>query len=132
MQTKLIQLRLKPSKLALIATIGVVAAACSWVILVPAFNKTAWLVITLTTTCWLIKYLYFPHYQLDILVEEGKIVLWDEGAPQIAQLIKAQQLSFLVTLLSLALPSKQITIPVFIDSVKLTQYKALRVFLLWY
>ncbi len=70
-------------------------------------------------------------YQLEIYPNGNKIRIYKNNRYYTAQLVKCRQLSFLLTLITLKYNDRTITFFIFMDSLSLTKYKNLRMFLQW-
>ena len=126
MQSKLINIAPKASKLAFL-----------WLFFVSS------MVISISYYCnsylgFLFLLIYFParmlrltNYELEIDTIKDELILHHRNQLYSAQLIRCRQITFLLTLITIGYAKKVITLPIYIDSIPLNQYKDLRMFLQW-
>lgn len=79
---------------------------------------------------WLIKCVLISKHQIEILANNTTL-LWHKNKAHAAEIIKLQQITFLLTIITLKIQHNNIIVPIFIDSINLKQYKKLRTLLLW-
>ena len=73
----------------------------------------------------------FKCFHLDILTQEDKLIFWVKQHPYIANLVSYQQLSFILTLVTIQYNNKTITLPFWIGITPISEYKKLRAYLSW-
>ena len=70
-------------------------------------------------------------YQLDIDTANSQFTLYKNNKPYEVVLINCCQITFLLTMITLKYNNSKITLPVYLDSVPINEYKNLRMFLQW-
>jgi hypothetical protein len=116
----------------------------------PGISKI-WLSVVLSASIIIIVFsLYFSNYlgmvfiivyflalflrqncQLDIDTSLNTFTLRKNGYTYSAKLINCRQITFLLTIITLQYGKHSINLPIYMDSIKLTEYKNLRMFLQW-
>lgn len=126
MQTKLVVL--KPKLSILVPIFFILVDISVWHYQPSLFE----FIITLAVEIWLYQYISPSPYQLDLLTNENKLILWFKQQPHLAKIVKYKHISFICTWLTLNYNNnKTISIFIFIDSVSLVRYKQLQNFLIW-
>lgn len=140
MQTKEIILNLRPSKLPLIAIISTFILAIFVMNYLPGLKIWTWVFIAITSTYWLYKYLTYPYYQIHIKTSSGDINIRKTPSLYTAptytvNLVQVKSIAWWITIVKFAVivdqKIRKVTVPVFMDSIPLKQYKSFRMFTLW-
>jgi hypothetical protein len=93
------------------------------------FIITCMLVITFF---WLLRLIFFKHYQFKICSKQNSLTLCYNNAVEIVTYKKFYEITFLLTILYLKTPNHIKIIPIFIDSMPIKHYKQIRVYLRWH
>ena len=151
MQTKEIILNLKPSKIPLFAITLIFVLAILTMHYLPKLKVGLWIIIAVISIYWLYKYLTYPFYQININTHSHNFQIHSTQSffkpagvntkntahadSNTANLIQVKSIVWWITIVKLAVvidqKVKKITIPVFMDSIPLKQYKTFRMFILW-
>lgn len=96
----------------------------------PSAKPLIIIVVSCLLLLWLTKCILISKYQIEIL-ENNTTLLWHKRKARTAEIVKPCQITFLLTIITLKTLQNNITIPIFIDSTNIKQYKKLRARLLW-
>jgi hypothetical protein len=125
MQTKLINIKPRLSKIWLVATLLISLIIISISIFFASY--LGFIFITLYFLAFSLR----AKYQLYIDTKNSKFTLYKNNKAYEAILINCHQITFLLTMITLKYSNSKITIPIYLDSVPINEYKNLRMFLQW-
>ena len=125
MQTKLISIKPKLSKIWL--------ATCllfSLLIISISIYLGSYLGI-IFVALYFLAFSFRAKYRLDIDTENSKFILYKNNKTYEVMLSNCRQITFLLTIITLSYNNTKTTLPIYLDSIPITQYKNLRMFLQW-
>ncbi|MCC2645310.1 MAG: hypothetical protein K0R94_1088 [Burkholderiales bacterium] len=127
MQSKQINLRLKPSKLPLIALFLIFV--CGYIIsrYIPGLRYIVSGVFIVFCLLWLYRYLNFKEFTLIINTGNNTIIL--NNSP--VQAIKFWHICWWLSVIHLTVSGKMQTIYLFVDSATFKQYKSFKIYSQW-
>lgn len=125
MQTKLISIKPRLSKIWLATYL-----LFSLTIIIISIFLSSYLGI-IFVTLYILAFSFRPKYQFDIDTESSKFTLYKNNKAYDALLINYRQITFLLTIITLSYNNSKITLQIYIDSIPITQYKNLRMYLQW-
>ena len=132
MRSQELVLNLQPSKIPLLVIILIFMLAILVMHYVPPLKISMWLFIATVAIYWLYKYLTYPYYQIQINTRSRAIQITSTQAHMV-NLLQVKSIAWWLTIVKFVVINNQrtITIPVFMDSLTLKQYKSFRMFTLW-
>ena len=125
MQTKLINIKPRLSKIWLFATLLISLIIISISIFFSSYLGFIFIAL------YFLAFSLRAKYQLEIDTQNSKFTLYKNTKPYEALLINCRQITFLLTMITLQYNNSKITLPIYIDSVPINEYKNLRMFLQW-
>ncbi len=125
MQTKLINIKPHLSKIWLVATLLISLVIISISIFFASYLGLIFIAL------YFLAFSLRTQYKLDIDTENSKFTLYKNNKSYEALLINCRQITFLLTMINLEYNNSKITIPIYLDSVPINEYKNLRMFLQW-
>lgn len=126
MQSKSLHLTPKLSKLWFAMVLMMTLTAIATITYFNNYLGILFILIYTITDLYCLK-----NYTIDITTSSNKIILWRHNNPYPAKLINCYQITCILTLVTLQYAKQTVTFPIFIDSLSLTQYKQLRMFIQW-
>lgn len=127
MQSKHINLTIKPSKFPIIALL--VVFVCSALVghLAPYLSSIIFVLFAVICLTWLYRYLNFKPYNLQIFTPTATLQVNNSHA----HLIKARHICWWLSIIHISMAGKRLKVYLFADSVPFKLYKSFRVFSQW-
>ncbi len=125
MQTKLISIKPRISKIWLFVTLLISLIIASISLFFASYLGIIFIAL------YFLAFSLRTQYQIEIDTENSKLTLYKNNKAYEALLISCRQITFLLTMITLKYNNSKITVPIYIDSVPINEYKNLRMYLQW-